>query len=72
MIVGISLSKRLADKYGKRDVYKYGLLVATFFIFDFFFYESRIQKKLQLAFMLCKQIMNRIPGVNRALEEGCF
>ena len=31
MIVGISLSKGLADKYGKRDVYKYGLLVATLF-----------------------------------------
>ena len=39
MIVGISLSKKLADKYGKRDVYKYGLLVATFFIFDFFFFK---------------------------------
>jgi glycoside/pentoside/hexuronide:cation symporter, GPH family len=36
MIVGISLSKRLADKYGKRDVYKYGLLVATFFVMIFF------------------------------------
>ena len=32
MIVGISLSKRLADKYGKRDVYKYGLFVATLFV----------------------------------------
>lgn len=38
MIVGISLSKKLADKYGKRDVYKYGLLVATFFIFIFVFF----------------------------------
>ncbi len=39
MIVGISLSKRLADKYGKRDVYKYGLFVATIFIFMFFFFK---------------------------------
>jgi Na+/melibiose symporter-like transporter len=39
MIVGISLSKNLADKYGKRDVYKYGLLVATLFVFVFIFFK---------------------------------
>lgn len=39
MIVGISLSKNLADKYGKRDVYKYGLLVATVFVFIFIFFK---------------------------------
>ena len=39
MIIGISFSKGLADKYGKRDVYKYSLLVATFFVFDFFFFK---------------------------------
>ena len=39
MIVGISLSKMLADKYGKRDVYKYGLLVATFFVLIFVFFK---------------------------------
>ena len=39
MIVGISLSKKLADKYGKRDVYKYGLLVATFFVLIFYFFK---------------------------------
>jgi Na+/melibiose symporter-like transporter len=39
MIVGISLSKKLADKYGKRDVYKYGLLVATLFILIFVFFK---------------------------------
>jgi Na+/melibiose symporter-like transporter len=38
MIVGISFSKKLADKYGKRDVYKYGLLIAAFFVLLFFFY----------------------------------
>jgi glycoside/pentoside/hexuronide:cation symporter, GPH family len=39
MIVGISLSKKLADKYGKRDVYKYGLLVATLFVLIFVFFK---------------------------------
>ena len=39
MIVGISFSKKLADKYGKRDVYKYGLLVATIFILIFIFFK---------------------------------
>lgn len=39
MIVGISLSKRLADRYGKRDVYKYGLIVATMFIMAFYFFK---------------------------------
>lgn len=40
MLVGISLSKGLADKYGKRDVYKYGLLAATLFVFIFVFFEA--------------------------------
>lgn len=39
MIVGISLSKGLADKFGKRDVYKYGLLVATLFVLVFVFFK---------------------------------
>jgi len=39
MIAGISFSKRLADKYGKRDVYKYGLLVATLFVLVFYFFK---------------------------------
>jgi glycoside/pentoside/hexuronide:cation symporter, GPH family len=39
MIVGISFSKRLADKYGKRDVYKYGLLTATIFVLIFIFFK---------------------------------
>jgi len=41
MIVGISLSKKLADKYGKRDVYKYGLLVATLFVLVFVFFNPK-------------------------------
>jgi Na+/melibiose symporter-like transporter len=39
MIVGISFSKKLADKYGKRDVYKYGLLAATIFVLIFVFFK---------------------------------
>jgi Na+/melibiose symporter-like transporter len=39
MIVGISISKKLADKYGKRDVFKYGLLVATLFVLIFIFFK---------------------------------
>lgn len=39
MIIGISFSKRLADKYGKRDVYKYGLLVAALFVVVFYFFK---------------------------------
>lgn len=39
MIVGISFSKSLADKYGKRDVYKYGLLTSTIFVLIFIFFR---------------------------------
>lgn len=38
-ILGISLSKSFADKYGKRDVFKYGLLISTLFILIFFFFN---------------------------------
>lgn len=38
MIVGITLSKRFADKYGKRDVFGIALFISTFFIFVFYFY----------------------------------
>lgn len=35
MIIGIGLSRPLADRFGKRDVYGYGLFVATLFILAF-------------------------------------
>ncbi len=35
MIVGITLSKRLADKYGKRDVFGIALFISTLFILFF-------------------------------------
>ncbi len=37
MIIGILFSKPLADKFGKRDVFGAGLLLATLCIFGFFF-----------------------------------
>jgi hypothetical protein len=40
MIVGISLSKKLADKYGKRDVYKYGLLTCYPFCSDLYLFQT--------------------------------
>jgi glycoside/pentoside/hexuronide:cation symporter, GPH family len=36
-ITGIGLSKKLADKYGKRNVYGISLFIATLFIFAFVF-----------------------------------
>jgi Na+/melibiose symporter-like transporter len=39
MIVGISFSKSLADKYGKRDIFKNALLVSTLFIIAFYFFK---------------------------------
>jgi len=38
MIVGISFSKGLADKYGKRDVFGVMLVVSTLFILLFYFF----------------------------------
>ncbi|MCW3091442.1 MAG: transporter [Ferruginibacter sp.] len=38
MIIGITLSKRLADKYGKRDVFGIALFISTLFIILFYFF----------------------------------
>ena len=38
MIVGITLSKRFADKYGKRDVFGVTLVISTLFIMLFYFF----------------------------------
>ena len=38
MIVGISFSKGLADKYGKRDVFGVFLVISTLFILAFYFF----------------------------------
>tara|TARA_B100001113_G_scaffold54481_1_gene40321 strand:- start:6 stop:1430 length:1425 start_codon:yes stop_codon:yes gene_type:complete len=39
MIVGISFSKSLADRYGKRDVFTTALFISTLFIMVFYFYD---------------------------------
>ncbi|HSK12437.1 MAG TPA: MFS transporter, partial [Phnomibacter sp.] len=41
MIVGITLSKGLADKFGKRDVFGIALFVSTLFILFFYFFGPR-------------------------------
>ena len=41
MIVGISFSKGLADRFGKRDVFQYALLLATLCVFAFLFFPPQ-------------------------------
>jgi glycoside/pentoside/hexuronide:cation symporter, GPH family len=41
MIVGIGFSKKLADKYGKRDVFMGALLISTLFIAVFYFFSAK-------------------------------
>jgi Na+/melibiose symporter-like transporter len=41
MIVGITLSKKFADKYGKRDVFMTALFISTIFIAVFFFFSPK-------------------------------
>jgi Na+/melibiose symporter-like transporter len=41
MLVGIGLSKKLADKYGKRDVFSSALFVSTLFILFFVFFPPK-------------------------------
>lgn len=38
MLFGIGISKKLADRFGKRDVYMGGLLISTLFILAFFLF----------------------------------
>lgn len=41
MIVGITFSKKFADKYGKRDVFLISLFISTLFILFFVFYPPK-------------------------------
>jgi glycoside/pentoside/hexuronide:cation symporter, GPH family len=41
MIVGISISKKLADRFGKRDIYRNFLFVSTIFVVLFFFFPAK-------------------------------
>ena len=53
MIVGIGLSKPLADKYGKRNVFGWFLFVSTLFIIVFYFF-----KPTAIAFIFVAQILH--------------
>jgi len=53
MIVGITLSKRFADKYGKRDVFGINLFLSTLFILFFYFFPSR-----SVGLMFASQILH--------------
>lgn len=52
MIVGIMLSKRFADKYGKRDVFGISLFISTLFILAFIFYPPTSVKLIFLSQIL--------------------
>jgi glycoside/pentoside/hexuronide:cation symporter, GPH family len=53
MLVGIGISKKLADKYGKRDVFKLFLFVSTLFILGFYFFSPK-----SVVLMFCSQILH--------------
>jgi len=53
MIVGITLSKGLADKYGKRDVFGVALFISTLFILFFFFFPPK-----SVSLMFTSQILH--------------
>ena len=49
MIIGISFSKGLADKYGKRDVFISALFISTIFIAIFYFFDPTNLKLIFLS-----------------------
>ena len=53
MLVGIGISKKLADKFGKRDVYRTGLLISTLFILVFIFFKPQ-----NILLMFASQILH--------------
>lgn len=53
MIVGITLSKRLADKYGKRDIFRLFLFISTLFVIAFYFYPPQ-----SVSLMFISQILH--------------
>jgi glycoside/pentoside/hexuronide:cation symporter, GPH family len=53
MIVGISLSKKLADKFGKRDVFQSMLFVSTLFVLVFYFFSPQ-----NVVLMFASQILH--------------
>lgn len=53
MLIGLSFSKKLADKYGKRDVFGIALFVSTIFILVFVFFPPQ-----SVALMFGTQILH--------------
>ena len=53
MIIGIMFSKKLADKYGKRNVFGSMLAVSTFFILLFYFFPAK-----SVSLMFASQILH--------------
>ncbi len=53
MIIGITFSKRFADKWGKRDVYGICLFISTLFIFAFVLYPPQ-----SVGLMFASQILH--------------
>ena len=53
MIIGITISKWLADKYGKRDVFGIGLFISTLFILFFYFFPPK-----SIGLMYASQILH--------------
>jgi len=53
MLLGLSFSKKLADKYGKRDVFGVALFISTIFIFIFIFFSEQ-----NVALMFFTQILH--------------
>lgn len=52
MILGIGVSRRLADRFGKRDVFGVALLVSTVFLLAFYLFPPTAVGWVFLAFML--------------------
>lgn len=53
MMVGLGFSKKLADKYGKRDIYKIFLFVSTIFVIAFYFFKAE-----SVGMMFASQILH--------------
>lgn len=53
MIVGITFSKKLADKYGKRDIFRLFLFISTLFIIAFYFFSPE-----SIVLMFLSQILH--------------
>ena len=53
MMVGIGFSKKLADRYGKRDVFALALFVSTLFIIVFYFFGPK-----DVAYMFLAQVLH--------------